>query len=126
MQYDEFIASVRNRGELNDHEHAEQAARATLTVLGQRLAGNEPENLAAQLPGELKGLLSQHAGAGERFDVDTFCARVADEEGRGCGPDQARNHAQAVLSTMVDAVSAGELHDLSAQLPAGYGALLTD
>lgn len=124
MQYQDFIAQVRERGGFDSPDHAEQATTATLTVLGQRLAGGEPHNLASQLPGELQPLLTQHTGAGESFDVDTFFRRVAGEEGRNCTPDDARDHAQAVLSTLADAVTAGELNDFRSQLPAGYAFLL--
>lgn len=123
MQYEEFIAGVRDAGALADRDHVEQAATATLQVLGQRLAGGEPSDLAAQLPIELKSLLDQHGGAGESFDVDDFLRRVAAQEGRGCSPEQARDHARAVLATVAAAVSAGEVANLRAQLPAGYGPL---
>lgn len=123
MQYDALLATAAERGGL-DRDHAEQAVTATLTVLGQRLAANEPNNLAAQLPGEVQGLLTQHAGEGEAFDVDEFLRRIAAQEGRGCTPDQAREHAHAVFSALTDAVSSGELDDVRAQLPAGYAPLL--
>lgn len=58
MRHDEFVAGVRTLAELNDNEQAEKAARATLETLRERLAGNEPSNLADQLKpeyGELFG-----------------------------------------------------------------------
>jgi uncharacterized protein (DUF2267 family) len=42
----------------------------------------------------------------------------------GCTPGQAREHAMAVMSTVVDQVSEGERNDLASQLPADYGELL--
>jgi uncharacterized protein (DUF2267 family) len=50
MKRDEFIAEVKNLAELGSNEEAKQATRATLETLKVRLAGNEPPNLAAQLP----------------------------------------------------------------------------
>lgn len=125
MQYEEFISHVRDEGGLPDKEHAKQATTATLEVLGERLAGGEPSNLAAQLPGELKGLLDKHGGQADPFDVDEFFRRVADREGRGCSPEQASEHARSVLSTVTRSVSAGEVEDLRSQLPAGYGFLMS-
>lgn len=123
MRYDEFIGHVREYGEIADRQHAEQATTATLEVLAHRLAGGEPSDLAAQLPTELKQLLDQHDGAGEVFDVDDFLRRVAARESRGCSPEQAREHAHAVLTTLARGVSGGEIANLRAQLPAGYAPL---
>jgi uncharacterized protein (DUF2267 family) len=53
MKGEQFIAEVRNLAELESNEDAEMAIRATLETLKERLAGNEPSNLAAQLPPEI-------------------------------------------------------------------------
>lgn len=124
MQYGEFIKRVSERGGPADRDHASQATTVVLEVLGQRLAGAEPSNLAAQLPEELKKPLSSHAGEAESFDVDEFFRRVANREGWGCSPEQAREHARAVVATMASFVSEGELDDVRSQLPAGYEVLL--
>lgn len=52
MNADQFVSAVRESARIDTREHAEQAVRATLKVLGQRLAG-EASDLAAQLPPEL-------------------------------------------------------------------------
>jgi uncharacterized protein (DUF2267 family) len=123
MTFDEFIKQVQERGGFETREHAEQATRATLAVLGERLAGGEPSDLAAQLPGELAEL-ARYDGPAESFDTAEFYRRIADREQMGCMPGQAREHAMAVMSTVVDQVSEGERNDLAAQLPADYGELL--
>lgn len=123
MQYGEFINRVAEYGGPADREHAERATTATLELLGRRLAGQEPSNLAAQLPSELKDPLTRHVGAAETFDVDEFLRRLADSEGKGCDPEQAREHARVVLSTLSSFVSRGEVQDLRSQLPAGYAPL---
>ncbi len=123
MRYDEFVSQVQKRAELPDREHAEQAVEAVLSVLGDRLAGGEPGDLAAQLPPEAARFLDA-TGAGERFSVEEFYERVAEREGRGCTPGQAREHAMAVMSTVVDTVTEGERGDLASQLPEDYGELL--
>lgn len=53
MKYDEFIKEVQERGHMVSRESAEEAARATLRTLAERLAGGEPHDLASQLPEEL-------------------------------------------------------------------------
>jgi len=123
VTFDEFIKQVQERGRVDTREHAERATRATLAVLGQRLAGGEPSDLAAQLPGDLAEL-ARYDGPAESFEGAEFYRRVADREGMGCTAGRAREHAMAVMSTVVDQVSEGERGDLAAQLPADYGELL--
>lgn len=123
MQYDEVVAAVRKNSDLNDNEHATTAVVGTLELLGQRLAGREPADLASQLPAELQDALSRRTGSAETFDVDEFLRRLAQYEGRGVTPEQARDHAQAVLGTLSSFVSGGEIDDVRSQLPAGYAPL---
>ncbi len=124
MKYDQFLAVVSEQSGVNDRDHADQAAKIVLATIGQRLAGHEPRDLASQLPQELQGPLLQHVGADETGDdLDDFLRRVADREGRGCSPEQALSHAQAVIGTIAGFVSEGEIEDLRAQLPTGYAAL---
>lgn len=124
MQYDEFLAAVGDHGGPAERGHANQACKVVLDALGRRLAGHEPHDLASQLPVELQDPLLSHTGAAETSDdLDDFLRRVADREGFGCSPDEALQHARAVLGTVATFVSAGEIQDLRAQLPAGYSPL---
>ncbi|ALE72633.1 MULTISPECIES: DUF2267 domain-containing protein [unclassified Pseudonocardia] len=121
MQYDTFISTVRDSGELPDQSAADRAVRSTLRVLGSRLAGGMPGNLASQLPGDLGEALPA-TGGGERFDVDGFYDRVADDE--GVPRADARRHARATLATIAVAVTDEEYAHLAAQLPGEYADLL--
>lgn len=123
MQYDTFLSTVRDSGELPDQDAAERAVRATLRVLGERLAGGLPGNLAAQLPGELGGALPEQ-GAGERFGVEDFYRRVAEAEGAGVAESDARRHARATMATIAVAVPDEEYGNLAQQLPGDYTDLL--
>jgi uncharacterized protein (DUF2267 family) len=55
--------------------------------------------------------------------VDEFYRRVAAEEGPGCTPEQARQHARAVTAALREAVGAEYRHVLS-QLPRDYADLM--
>lgn len=124
MKYDEFLSAVEQHGGPSNREHADQASKVVLATIGQRLAGQEPRDLASQLPPELQDPLLQHNGTAETGDdLDDFLRRVADREGEGCGPEAALSHAQAVLGTIATFVSAGEIEDLRTQLPTGYAVL---
>ncbi len=115
MNYSEFIGHVQNRGRMASEGEALTATRATLEVLGQRLAGGEPSNLGAQLPEEIARFLMVEGGAGERFDLDEFFRRVGERE--GVDLPVSVHHARAVIAVLQDAVSRGEIDDVRAQLP---------
>src|SRR5215211_1732292 len=78
---DQIVSAVRESARIDTPEHAEMAVRATLRVLGQRLAG-EASDLAAQLPQELAAELLAGEGP-QRFDSHEFYRRVAAEEAEG-------------------------------------------
>jgi uncharacterized protein (DUF2267 family) len=120
MKGDQFIAEVRNLAELANDEEAEKATRATLETLRERLAGNEPSNLAAQLPPKVASYV-EGSGSGEPFSVDEFYDRVAQKE--GVDHDEAVKHARAVATVVQNAVTRGEVDDVRSQLGNEYGEL---
>ena len=120
MKGDEFIAEVRNLAELGNNEEAERAIQATLQTLKERLAGNEPSHLAAQLPPEIASYVDGN-GDGESFSVDEFYDRVAQKE--GVDHDKAVKHARAVATVLQTAVTGGEVDDVRSQLGNEYGEL---
>jgi uncharacterized protein (DUF2267 family) len=114
MRYDEFIGQVQHRAQLADSGAAAHAIHATLETLGERLSGDEVRELAAQLPVEI-GAFLQLSKAKASFGMDGFFDRVRDRE--GVNLKQAMHHARVVISVLVEAVSAGEIEDVRAQLP---------
>lgn len=123
MKYSEIVNRVRERAELQDREAARHTTIATLSVLGERLAGEEPANLAAQLPEELRSLLIGRTGAPQKYDVDEFVRQVADREGGATSAEEASRHVRVVLSTIGQFVSEGEMKHLRKQLPSDYAPL---
>ena len=121
MQAHELTAAVQQSAVIDTHDHADKAVRATLTVLGRRLS-TEAADLAAQLPPEYAACLPGDVQV-ERFDVAEFYRQVAAEEGTGCSPEQARQHARAVTGALREAVG-GEYRDLQSQLPEDYADLM--
>jgi uncharacterized protein (DUF2267 family) len=94
MEEQKIAAAVSGTAGMTDREHASSATRATVAVLRQRVAGDDAS-----------------------FGVEEFYRRVADEEGRGCTPDGAREHARAVVAELK---ARGQLDDLAAELPDDY------
>ena len=119
MQEHEFVAAVKESLGLPDNPSAERAVRATLTVLGQRLQGGEAKDLASQLPGGLADELPDQ-GAGQRFDVDTFYRRIAEQEGDDVTVAQARQHARAIAKGLETALTDGEWQNFTSQLPQDF------
>lgn len=114
MQADEMISAVRESTGLESQARAEQALRATLTVLGQRVAG-EASDLAAQLPGGLAEAVPTSDEA-ERFGLEDFYARVAELEGAEVDERAARRHSRAVTALLREVYPDAYGH-LLAQLP---------
>ncbi|UPK75329.1 DUF2267 domain-containing protein [Nocardioidaceae bacterium SCSIO 66511] len=120
MKYKEILKEVKQRADLPDEDAAAAATFATLDTLGERLAGNEPTNLADQLPAEFRDVLIRHAGEPQKYDLDEFFRRIAERQRDGCTRAEAETHAHAVLATIGSFVSHGEMDDLRRQLPPEY------
>ena len=117
MRRDEFVARVREIGELGSNSEAERAITATLGTLKERLAGNEPDNLAAQLPGDLADPLRGEGGRVD-FALAEFYRRVGEKE--GVDEPQAIRHARAVALVLQEAVTTGEMDAVRGQLKPEY------
>jgi uncharacterized protein (DUF2267 family) len=116
MKGDQFLADVRNFAELENNEEAERAICATLETLRERLAGNEPSNLAAQLPPEIAPTLKETgAGNPSPWPTPSLCAQR-----EGVGHDEAVRHARAEATVVQTAVTGGELDELRSQLGNAY------
>lgn len=120
MKEHEIVSAVRQSAHIRTPGEAERAVRATLQVLGDRLAAGETADLAAQLPPGLAEALPEH-GPGERFGLDEFYRRVAEAEGHDA--TTARQHARAVAAALKSGIAPGELNDVLAQLPDEYDEL---
>ena len=119
MQLHDFLGQVQHRAQLRDFDSALRASRATLETLAERMSGNEPDQLGAQLPHELAEFLHHEgSGGGERFDSNEFLKRVSERE--GVDLPVSVYHVRAVLEVLREAVSPGEIRDVLDQLPDDY------
>lgn len=122
MKYDGFLARVRELGEYNDQDEAADVTNAVLEVLAQRISPGEVKDLASQLPGPLRQVLEQATPQQARsFGIEEFYRRVA--ERTRARPRTAQWDASAVLTTVADAVTGGELNQIISQLPSSYAVL---
>jgi uncharacterized protein (DUF2267 family) len=122
---DLFWRRVADRA-ATDLEGAQRAANAVLETLAERIAGGEVDDLIVHLPPPLHEPLkvgrAHTGGQARRMTLDEFVERVAARE--GVGPDEAREHARAVLTTLREAIPDQEFLDVRVQLPGDYDTLL--
>lgn len=122
MKYDEFIKHVQTVAQLDSRQAAEQATRATLETIAERIVGNEASQLAAQLPPELGQCLRGHEGEdGHPFSLQEFYQRVSQKA--GVEPVTAAVQAKAVFSVLNQAVTPGEFADVKANFSTDYSEL---
>jgi uncharacterized protein (DUF2267 family) len=122
MKYDEFIKHVQSAAQLDSRQAAEQATRATLETVAERMVGNEASQLAAQLPEELGQCLRGHEGEnGHPFSLQEFYQRVSQKA--GVEPVTAAVQARAVFMVLNQAVSPGEFADVKANFSDDYSEL---
>jgi uncharacterized protein (DUF2267 family) len=115
MKFDEFIAAVQERAGAIPREEAERGTYATLEVLADRLTAGEADDLAAQLPKPLKDALTPLEPEAEPFGVKDFVDRVAAKVGETSVPP--KQLVRAVMTTVREAVTGGEFHEVMQQLP---------
>lgn len=104
MEYQEFITHVQSLAQSNSREEAERATRATLATIKERIAGDELQSLAAQLPQELGDCLRGREGdSGQSFGLQEFIARASQRE--NIEPTTAAIHVRAVFAVLQNAVN---------------------
>ena len=120
MKYEEFVAQVQDRADLDSPDVARRAIAAALETLGERLLAEDAHRLAEELPPEL-GRYVEDAETGQQFDVDDFFTRVSYREGTDIS--LATDHARIVLGLLRRAVSPGVMSRIHARLEKQYDSL---
>jgi uncharacterized protein (DUF2267 family) len=110
---DEFLRRVAERMAA-DEGTAEHVTRAVFTALLQAVGPAEWDDLEAQLPSDLAPLLPRRQGR-LVVDADPFTERVMERTGLDRG--QAWRAIDAVLETLGERISMGEVEDLLTRLP---------
>jgi uncharacterized protein (DUF2267 family) len=125
IEFEDFIDRVARRAGLKQHE-ALRAGEAVLEALAARLSGDRVDGIAPRLPAAfgppLKRGKARSKGAAGPLPVDDFLGAVA--ELARTTPEDARDHAQAVLATLWEAIGEQEFAELAARLQDAYASLL--
>jgi uncharacterized protein (DUF2267 family) len=117
---DDFLRVVEQFTD-SGRDRAQQAARATLETLGERIAIGEARDLAEQLPPELAPWLAA-SGRPQRYNADQFLKRVARRE--GVDVETAERDVRAVFEALRRTVTPKEFSDMVAELPKDFAPLL--
>jgi uncharacterized protein (DUF2267 family) len=120
MPYGAFLAAVRQRCGYGPDE-AERITELVVSVLGQRLTAEAAEHLGDQLPAPLAELMGDAQARPQNWGVREFVAHIA--EASDTDEATAEEGARAVLTTVAEQVSGGELNKLLSRLPSGYAEL---
>lgn len=118
LDYEHFIVTVQHEAGIPKRQ-TERAVAATLATLAERISGGEAEDIAEQLPAELRRMLADGSNA-QAFDLEEFLRRVAERE--GVTLDSAEPHARAVFSALGRAVS--RVADMASELPKDFEPLV--
>ena len=103
-------------------EEAQEAVRATLCTLAERITRGEAQDIAPFFPGEFRELLTSGPEPAEPFGVAEFVRRVAKRE-RVDG-STAMRHVRAVFTALARVASLDALSSLQAQLSKDFDPLL--
>jgi uncharacterized protein (DUF2267 family) len=124
MAEDELVLRMVVRAGL-DRDQARRAVEAVLETLAERISEGEVEDLAAELPANLRPALGRGlraSRAARPMSADEFLDRVAARE--GVAREEAEEHARAVFATLREFISSKEFSDMAAQLSHDFEPLL--
>lgn len=114
---EDFLASVRQRGQLPSAHEAAAVTRITLSAIAERISAGQARDLATALPGELRPHLE--TGKGPRaFELDDLLERVI--HGQQVDRQVAARYIRAVLRTLREHAPDREVSDTRAQLPSDF------
>jgi CBS domain-containing protein/uncharacterized protein (DUF2267 family) len=118
-----FLRDLEAKG--LERKQAEQAVESVLCAMEQRLMVDEARHLEAQLPRKVVALLERCPKHQDRpyrkMDRDELLGMVADD--LGVSVEEAERITCAVLSTVSEHISQGELEDVLGQLPKEFHSL---
>lgn len=121
MRYHEFVDSVAQAAGQSS-EQAQETVEIVLSTLAIRIPRTERENLAAQLPNELKAYMRLSEQT-DRFDGEEFYNRISAR--LAVKPRRAQELVRVVGSVLRAAVSPGQIEVVRSALPAEYGHIFT-
>jgi uncharacterized protein (DUF2267 family) len=121
MHHMQFVDRVKEVAALRTREEAIRITEATLETLGERIERTKTDQVAAQLPNELKAYLLKREHD-YNFLLEEFYNRVSRRT--RIGYPQAVRQSRSVMAVLQEAVSGSNVKDVFSDLPGNYGELL--
>ena len=116
MTEQEFVRKVQERLGLATEDEAMAASKSVLAATADRITRDEANDLASQLPGNLRDLVKGRGGPVQKMDAETFIHRIESDLDLQ-SEEQAAGVTQAVFSVLKEAVTEGEWEDVVSQFP---------
>lgn len=120
MGYREMVKKMQSYSGFSDSE-SENALHVFIKALSKRLTSDEREDLASQLPAELQDEALQTEET-DKMQMEDMMHEVAEQQ--QIDESHAKKQIMAAWHTLKDAVSAGEIQHIRAQMPQSMTAML--
>ncbi len=119
IERDEFVEQVQLRAALKSQDEAERVTRVALETLVERLGdgANLLEPLLSQFTEPVRRS-KQACETGEAFSLNEFVKRIS--ERAGLSLTEATDYTRIVFEVLNEAIAAGAMRKLVAQLPADF------
>ena len=122
MKYADIVTEVQESAAIPDLLEADRVTRATIDVLGRRLAACPNRLVAYRLPSPLASELHEEQEAPQQFSITEFYERVA--ERTRLTTAEARRRARAVVHALGSVLPSTDLQEMFRELPGEYLDLL--
>ncbi len=118
MDAEEFWKRISVRSGIHGRDHVIAAAESVFDALRSRISLETGDNIAAQLPAEVKRLweAERERAEFERMDLEEFLNRVQTQRGL-TGPGNASTVVRAVFQTLQEQITPGAADKLASELP---------
>jgi uncharacterized protein (DUF2267 family) len=120
MTYRELIKKVQQYSGFSDSE-SEQSLKLVVETLSTRLAPDEREDFASQLPAELQDV-ALTTNEADTYSLEEMYEQLAEIE--GVNESRIETQVKAVWRALKDAISGGEIAQIRNQLPKDLAAEL--
>jgi len=127
MNKDLFIKKVMEETNIQDKQAAERGVQIVLSILSHRLLPEEAEDVASQLPQDLKRIWNNDVWITNYYKLSNkrlnyrhknqMITLIENEILREQLPINAERLATAVFHVLKEQISNGEIKDIAAQLP---------
>lgn len=114
MDYQEMLDRMQDKGSFKTQAEAENTLEVVLETLSERINRTERDDLAAQLPDDLKDTLYRVKRT-EHYPLEEFYNRVTLR--LDIGFPQGVMQARTALSVLQEGITIGEIEDILNQLP---------